>query len=252
MLFNICIATVLYGIDYGIGNRYPVEEFFEKDRPRSTKSIKEDIQDVLKNINLNNKDAVHHKEEKIMMPRALVIGCSEAHFQIQEIDKTPFNDLCVIRNFGNQVYQKGSLDYHIHEQKIPLVIVIGHTKCNAIINATKFSPHNSLLSEEQAIEIKERHHTQHVEPTEKLVTTNAEYNVDAQVKTLTSRYEVKIKEGTLVVLGAIYDSSNYFGQGYGRLVFVNCNNQKEEAAMAKYDGLCTKFSSKKTKHVKSR
>lgn len=67
-------------------------------------------------------------------PVAAVVSCSDSRVPPELIFDQGLGDLFVIRNAGNIVgdYEIGSLEYAIEHLEVPLVIILGHTKCGAI------------------------------------------------------------------------------------------------------------------------
>jgi carbonic anhydrase len=67
-------------------------------------------------------------------PVAAIVSCSDSRVPPELIFDQGLGDLFVIRNAGNIVgdYEIGSLEYAIEHLEVPLVIILGHTKCGAI------------------------------------------------------------------------------------------------------------------------
>ncbi|AFL83431.1 carbonic anhydrase [Belliella baltica DSM 15883] len=67
-------------------------------------------------------------------PVAAVVSCSDSRVPPELIFDQGLGDLFVIRNAGNIVadYEIGSVEYAIEHLEVPLVIILGHTKCGAI------------------------------------------------------------------------------------------------------------------------
>lgn len=58
-------------------------------------------------------------------------------------------------------------------------------------------------------------------------------NVDFQVNVSLKKYDREVAKGDLAVVGAIYDFQNEFKRGFGRLIFVNINGEKDIEKMKK-------------------
>lgn len=67
-------------------------------------------------------------------PVAAIVSCSDSRVPPELVFDQGLGDLFVIRNAGNIVgdYEIGSLEYAIEHLEVPLVIILGHTKCGAI------------------------------------------------------------------------------------------------------------------------
>ena len=67
-------------------------------------------------------------------PIAIILGCSDARVPIEIIFDQGPGDLFVIRVAGNIVApsQVGSVEFAALQFQVPLVVVMGHTRCGAI------------------------------------------------------------------------------------------------------------------------
>lgn len=67
-------------------------------------------------------------------PVAAIVSCSDSRVPPELVFDQGLGDLFVIRNAGNIVadYEIGSVEYAIEHLEVPLVIILGHTKCGAI------------------------------------------------------------------------------------------------------------------------
>lgn len=68
-------------------------------------------------------------------PFAIVLGCSDARVPAEIIFDQGLGDLFVIRVAGNVVApsQVGSVEFAAEQFGVPLVVVLGHTRCGAIL-----------------------------------------------------------------------------------------------------------------------
>ncbi|MEE9334799.1 MAG: carbonic anhydrase [Granulosicoccaceae bacterium] len=68
-------------------------------------------------------------------PVAIILGCSDSRVPAEMVFDQGFGDLFVIRVAGNVVApsQIGSVEFAVQRFGIPLVIVLGHTQCGAVI-----------------------------------------------------------------------------------------------------------------------
>lgn len=72
-------------------------------------------------------------------PFAAVLGCSDARAPAEFVFDVGLGDLFVIRVAGNIVApsQVGSIEFAVDAFQIPLVVVMGHTRCGAIASAAR-------------------------------------------------------------------------------------------------------------------
>jgi carbonic anhydrase len=61
---------------------------------------------------------------------------------------------------------------------------------------------------------------------------NVTGNVNQQVANAMKEYDAQVREGSLTVIGAVYDFRDDFGQGPGRVVIVNINGEKDPQKVA--------------------
>jgi len=167
-------------------------------------------------------------------PRATVITCADSRVHSQAWDLTPENDDFTIRDIGNQVENvEGSVEYGVEHLHTPLLLVIGHTGCGAVKAAmgdiTKLS--DPIRKELQHLQVPPAN------PTKAADVAWAEAvvaNVNNQVAFSLKRFNHEVHEGTLTVVGAVYDFRNDLGQGAGKLVIVNVNGNADVERMASF------------------
>lgn len=70
-------------------------------------------------------------------PYAVVITCADSRVSPEIIFDAGIGDLFVIRNAGNLLddHVLGSVEYAVEHLHVPLVVVMGHTKCGAVAAA---------------------------------------------------------------------------------------------------------------------
>ena len=68
-------------------------------------------------------------------PVAIILGCSDSRVPAEMVFDQGFGDLFVIRVAGNVVApsQIGSVEFAVQRFGCPLVVVLGHTQCGAVI-----------------------------------------------------------------------------------------------------------------------
>ncbi len=164
---------------------------------------------------------------KPQKPRATVITCADSRVQSEAWDATPENDDFTIRNIGNQVgTAMGSVQYGIEHLNTPVLLILGHTGCGAVkavLDQTKDLP-KSIQQELQGIKL--------APPSDgkKRDSAWAEAvveNVHHQVRAALDKFGSRIVTGKLTVIGGIYDLSDDFGKGGGRISIVDVNGNSE-------------------------
>jgi carbonic anhydrase len=159
-------------------------------------------------------------------PRATMVYCSDSRVQTVNFTQNPENDVFVVRNIGNQLpTAEGSVDYGVEHLNTPVLLFIGHSDCGAIKVAT--SDYSKLPAH-----IKKELDTLDMPKGEEL-NKGIVLNVNNQVDRAMKMFDQRVKDGKLVVLGAIYDFRDDFKHGAGKLVFVNVNGEKDCHKLAK-------------------
>lgn len=167
---------------------------------------------------LSRKHYINYAEQQT--PRATVISCSDSRVQTSAFHRNPINDLFFIRNIGNQIATtEGSVEYGIYHLKTPVLLIIGHSNCGAIHAAL-----GDYSGESKAI----RHELDNLH-LHKGTDTNAAVieNVHFQVKYALQKFQNKINNHELFVVGVVYDFSKDFDHGHGRLILVNLNGETD-------------------------
>lgn len=75
-------------------------------------------------------------------PMAAIVGCADSRCPTDMLFDTKPGDLFVLRNAGNTCTHAegsfvGSLEYAVQHLATNLIVVLGHTKCGAVVGATK-------------------------------------------------------------------------------------------------------------------
>jgi carbonic anhydrase len=165
------------------------------------------------------------------LPRATVVTCSDSRVQPQGWDETSENDDYTVRNFGNQIAgEEGSIEYGVEHLNTPLLLIIGHTGCEAVKAATGDT---SKLSKPLQAQLKT---LQIPRPTQGKNENQAwaegvVANVHNQVNAALKRYGKRVQSGSLTVVGAVFDFRDDLGQGPGKLVIVDVNGNGEAERM---------------------
>ena len=169
-------------------------------------------------------------------PFVTFITCSDARVQTEGfLPYSSIDKVFVIRNIGNQIPNaQGSIDYGVLHLHTPLLFIVGHTHCGAVKAAMgDYSNETPGIKKElNALKIPVRGKV-----TEEAWLKNVEANVHYQVQYALKLYGNLVKEGKLVVVGAVYDFLNAYGKGYGRLVIIDVNGEKDANAIRNHPAL---------------
>ena len=158
-------------------------------------------------------------------PRATVVTCSDSRVHTHALDSTPDGDLFMVRNIGNQLATaEGSVEYGVHHLHTPLLIFVGHTACGAIKAASGDYRKESKTIRRELDTIKIPKGGENL--------AGVKLNVNNQVADAMKKFAHEVKDGHLTVIGAVYDFSNEFGKGYGRLNIINLNGETDSAKIA--------------------
>lgn len=155
-------------------------------------------------------------------PRTTVVTCSDSRVHTNMLDKTPEGDLFVIRNIGNQLATaKGSVEYGVNHLSSSLLLFIGHSSCGAIKAAS--GDYSSLEPD-----IKKELDTIKI-PKGISSIDGVKMNVNSQVADAVKEWDKEVKDGHLMVVGAIYDFSDDMKEGPGKLNIININGEIDPA-----------------------
>lgn len=186
------------------------------------------------------------------LPRATVVTCSDSRVQPQAWDETSENDNYTVRNFGNQLAgDEGSIEYGVEQLRTPLLLIIGHTGCGAVKAA---GGDTSKLSKAMQAQLKS---ISVPKPSagrnENQIWTDAVLaNVNNQVAAGLKKYGKRVQNGSLTVVGAVFDFRNDLGQGAGKFMITNVNGNSEPERMAAFMAAVNEESSADGKGGKKR
>ncbi|MHB0926703.1 MAG: carbonic anhydrase [Gallionellaceae bacterium] len=157
-------------------------------------------------------------------PRATVVSCSDSRVHTNMWDKTPEGDLFMIRNIGNQLATaKGSVQYGVNHLGSSLLLIVGHSRCGAIGAA---SGDYSSLEEPIKKELDTINIAKGVASIDGVKT-----NVNNQVAAALKEWAAQVKNGELLVVGAVYDFADDMKQGAGKLNVININGETDPAKL---------------------
>ena len=152
-------------------------------------------------------------------PNVTFIGCSDARVQTAMFNSNSEGTVFTIRNIGNQITTaKGSVKYGINHLNTPLLLIIGHTECGAVIAAR--SDYSQLEPS-----LKEELDSLHIQKNGTELDAIKE-NVNHQVNAALKLFANKVDHDELLIVGAIYDFSNAMKKGSGKLNIINIQGKK--------------------------
>jgi len=220
----ISVSPMAFASDHGHGGGHG-------EASQTAKSPSETIKAVIEgNETFKQHNDSHHFDafQNSQVPNLTIITCSDSRVHTQLFGFQPDNNIFVIRNVGNQVENsEGSVDYGVHHLPTKILMVLGHSSCGAVkasmgdySGETKgikreLDPLMPVISQDDGTgSFKARW------------AKNVERNVDYQVNYSTKLYHNKVSHGDLVVVGAVYDFNNIYGQGRGSVIITNINGVK--------------------------
>ncbi len=179
-------------------------------------------------------------------PSITMVTCSDSRVQSQVLLPDAINRMFIIRNIGNQIVpSEGSVDYGVLHLNTPVLLILGHADCGAIKAflggyqgeplpirkeldhmRRSFSGHLRELDDRDRKTIS-RDEKKNDKDDRSKVPRAVQMNVDHQVSVAVGKYENRVKDGKLVVVGAFYDFRNDSGHGHGRMVFININGETD-------------------------
>ncbi|RJX27013.1 MAG: hypothetical protein C4531_14530 [Desulfurivibrio sp.] len=177
---------------------------------------------------MNHDSKYYEPFQNSQSPVLTVVTCSDSRVHSHLFGFVPDNNIFVIRNIGNQVSNAaGSVDYGVRHLPTKVLMILGHSSCGAVKAAMgdysgetasikkELDPLRPVIAmDDQSGEFKERW------------AKNVERNVDYQVDYSMKLYEEKVAHGDLVLVGAVYDFNDIYGQGRGSLIITNINGEK--------------------------
>ncbi len=157
-------------------------------------------------------------------PRATVVTCSDSRVHTNMLDKTPEGDLFIIRNIGNQLAStKGSVQYGVNHLASSLLLFIGHSKCGAIAAAS--GDYSSVEPD-----VKKELDTINITKGGANI-DGVKTNVNNQVAAAMKEWAEQVKEGHLLIVGAVYDFADDMKKGPGKLNVININGETDPAKL---------------------
>jgi carbonic anhydrase len=141
-------------------------------------------------------------------PFAAVLTCADSMLSPEIIFDQGLGDLFVIRNAGNLAddHVLGSLEYAVEHLHVPLIVVLGHTKCGAVSAAVAGgeAPGHIKSIVEALADAVSMGKKKPGDPTENTVRINAKLTAAGIAQSAPILAEA-VKDGRVKVLAARYD-----------------------------------------------
>ncbi|HXM61133.1 MAG TPA: carbonic anhydrase [Terriglobales bacterium] len=148
-------------------------------------------------------------------PEAVIVSCADSRVAPEILFDVGLGDVFVVRIAGNVISNagptvKGSIEYAIAELHVPLIVVLGHSGCGAVKAAMQHIDAKDSLpgAINDLVELIKPAVTQSKgEPgnaLENAIRKNVEIGVE-RLKELQPIVAPKVKDGTVKVVGAVYD-----------------------------------------------
>jgi carbonic anhydrase len=150
-------------------------------------------------------------------PMAAILSCSDSRVPAELLFDQGFGDLFVIRVAGNVPGEDemGSIEYAVEHLGVPLVVVLGHTKCGAVSAAVQGANEPGALGQ-LLTRLTDAVKSVETLPDEAKAPAAVKANVELGVKALAAKSPVlakSVKEGRVKIMGAVYNLED------GRVVF---------------------------------
>jgi carbonic anhydrase len=148
-------------------------------------------------------------------PEAVIVSCADSRVAPEILFDVGVGDIFVVRVAGNVIggagaVVKGSIEYAVAELNVPLIVVLGHSGCGAVKAAMKHIDAKDSLpgSINGLVELIKPAVAQSKgapgDALENAIRKNVEIGVE-RLKELQPILAPRVKDGTLTVMGAVYD-----------------------------------------------
>lgn len=139
-------------------------------------------------------------------PLAAVVSCADSRVSPEIIFDQGLGGLFIVRTAGNLVDQLEleSIAYSVRHLAIPVVLILGHTRCGAVTLAAglkKITPDDGKIANSLKPAIENAHHFSQ-NPIEGAVLANVTQTVSRLNQT--EQFAALVAEQTLLICGAIY------------------------------------------------
>ena len=161
------------------------------------------------------------------------LSSPDARIQPQLILPKPAGMIYTCRNFGAQLeLSTGPIDYGVRHLLTPALMITldsdnqairffteGYKNLPLSIRRDLDHLHLALAKDNPKAPMAER------------IIANVEANIDFQVDQAVARYDDRVRNGRLVVIGSVVDFDNIYKRGAGRLIIININGERDNAKL---------------------
>lgn len=146
-------------------------------------------------------------------PIAAVLYCSDSRSPVEQIFDQGNGDIFGVRVAGNIATDEniGSMEYAVDHLGVPLVMILGHTKCGAVDATVKGgTPHGHIGSLVKAITpslLKAKSSASHPEDHDEVAALTVINNIEAAVAAIKGSEIISalLEKETVKVVGAVYN-----------------------------------------------
>lgn len=149
--------------------------------------------------------------EKGQSPIAAVVACSDSRVPVERIFNQPLGGLFVIRSAGNTagVQTMGTVQYGVEHLDLPLVVVMGHTRCGAVEAVVKKEAATGALAKMLEPVVLSRYDAEPAvlaggDAARETTASNIRRAVDSLIR-CDPGLKARIESGRTKVAGAVYD-----------------------------------------------
>ncbi len=211
----------------GLKKQYNIEDHIEfvnvLDKTSQEKMTSEQILEVLKNGNerfINGRSSEKYLKHQVnatalgQNPFAVILSCIDSRTTTEHIFDLGLGDIFSVRIAGNILNSDilGSMEFAVQEAGVKLIVVLGHTKCGAIMgacNQVKFDNFTSISNKiENAIAMEktviENRNGKNIDFVNKVSEQNVFYVIEKikEGSNIIKNYEKDLK---VKIVGAMYD-----------------------------------------------
>jgi carbonic anhydrase len=146
-------------------------------------------------------------------PTAVIVCCSDSRTSPELVFDQGLGDLFVIRNAGNIIgdIDLGTIEYAVQHFHVPLIIIMGHRNCGAIkayLEHGEAPGHimyiiDSLRNEPEIAELAAKD----ISESDYYIMANVRHAI-ARIKSQSPLIADHLQNGTVTIVGAIYDVNN--------------------------------------------
>ncbi|MFA6448675.1 MAG: carbonic anhydrase [bacterium] len=181
----------------------------------------------------NTSKARRAETAKGQKPFAVVLGCSDSRVPAEAIFDQGIGDLFIVRVAGNvcATNEIGSVEYAVEHLGVPVVLVMGHTKCGAVTAAVSGAGLPGSIGQLVSNIMPAVEEAKMAKPDAKgdaLIAASIEANVLRSMEEMLRKSAIvreSVKEGKARVIGAIYDIES------GKIAWIG-DHPKQESLLA--------------------